>query len=181
MAGRKDGAERRRGRFGRRAAPSAPASSVPAMSKPPRPSHRCSECGWTSARWVGRCGECLAWGSVTEAGAPKLTSVASTVPRSKATPIGRVNADEAKRMLTGVAELDRVLGAGIVPGAVVLLAGEPGVGKSTLLLEVAARWARVGRTTLYVSGEESPAQIRLRAERTDAVADRLLLAAETDL
>ena len=84
-------------------------------------------------------------------------------------------------MLTGVAELDRVLGAGIVPGAVVLLAGEPGVGKSTLLLEVAARWARVGRTTLYVSGEESPAQIRLRAERTDAVADRLLLAAETDL
>ena len=143
--------------------------------------HKCTECGWTTARWVGRCGECLTWGSVSEAGAPKLTSVASTVPQSKATPIGRVNADEAKRMLTGVTELDRVLGAGIVPGAVVLLAGEPGVGKSTLLLEVAAQWARAGRTTLYVSGEESPAQIRLRGERTNAVADRLFLAAETDL
>src|SRR5215208_3048792 len=146
-----------------------------------RRSLTCTECGWTPSRWVGRCGECQAWGSVVETGAPTLASLTSTVPSSKALPIGRVNADEAKRMLTGVAELDRVLGAGIVPGAVVLLAGEPGVGKSTLLLEVAARWARVGRTTLYVSGEESPAQIRLRAERTDAAADRLLLAAETDL
>ncbi len=146
-----------------------------------RMSHKCTECGWTTARWVGRCGECLAWGSVVEAGAPKLASVSSRVPSSKALPIGRVNADQAKRMLTGVAELDRVLGDGIVPGAVVLLAGEPGVGKSTLLLEVAARWSRAGRTTLYVSGEESPAQVRLRAERTNALADRLLLAAETDL
>jgi DNA repair protein RadA/Sms len=146
-----------------------------------RPTHQCSECGWTTARWVGRCGECLTWGSVAEAGAPRLASVASTIPSSKAMPIGRVSADEARRMLTGVAELDRVLGDGIVPGAVVLLAGEPGVGKSTLLLEVAARWARAGRTTLYVTGEESPAQVRLRAGRTDAVADRLMLAAETDL
>jgi DNA repair protein RadA/Sms len=146
-----------------------------------RASHKCSECGWTTARWVGRCGECLTWGSVIEAGAPKLVSVASTVPHNKATPIGRLSADDAKRVLTGVAELDRVLGAGVVPGAVVLLAGEPGVGKSTLVLEVAARWARAGRTTLYVSGEESPAQVRLRAERTNAIAEGLLLAAETDL
>ncbi len=156
-------------------------SVLPMAKTAARAAHKCTECGWTTARWVGRCAECLTWGSVTEAGAPKLTSVASTVPPSKAVPIGRVSADEAKRMLTGVAELDRVLGAGIVPGAVVLLAGEPGVGKSTLLLEVAARWARAGRTTLYVSGEESPAQVRLRAERTNAVADQLLLAAETDL
>ena len=78
-------------------------------------------------------------------------------------------------------ELDRVLGDGLVPGAVVLLAGEPGVGKSTLLLEVAARWAKAGRTTLYVSGEESAAQVRLRAGRTNALAERLYLAAETDL
>src|SRR5918995_1867973 len=146
-----------------------------------RSSHKCTECGWTTARWVGRCAECLAWGTVVEAGGPKLPSVSSTIPHSKALPIGRVNPDEAKRMLTGVAELDRVLGDGIVPGAVVLLAGEPGVGKSTLLLEVAARWARAGRTTLYVTGEESPAQVRLRAGRTNALADRLLLAAETDL
>ena len=77
-------------------------------------------------------------------------------------------------MLTGVGELDRVLGAGLVPGAVVLLAGEPGVGKSTLLLEVASRWAKADRTTLYVTGEESAAQVRLRAGRTDALADRAL-------
>ena len=96
-------------------------------------------------------------------------------------PIEQVDADAAARARTGVSELDRVLGDGLVPGAVVLLAGEPGVGKSTLLLEVAARWAKAGRTTLYVTGEESAAQVRLRAGRTDALADELYLAAETDL
>jgi DNA repair protein RadA/Sms len=96
-------------------------------------------------------------------------------------PIADVSAQAADRALTGVGELDRVLGGGLVPGAVVLLAGEPGVGKSTLLLEVAARWARAGGRTLYVSGEESAAQVRLRAGRTNALADELYLAAETDL
>ncbi len=85
------------------------------------------------------------------------------------------------RVLTGVGELDRVLGGGLVPGAVVLLAGEPGVGKSTLLLSVASTWARAGRRTLYVTGEESAAQVRLRATRTRALAAELYLAAETDL
>ena len=80
-------------------------------------------------RWVGRCGECQTWGSVVESGAPKLASVRSSVPRSKAVPIASVDADAATRVLTGVGELDRVLGAGLVPGAVVLLAGEPGVGQ----------------------------------------------------
>ncbi len=146
-----------------------------------RPTFRCGECGWSTVRWVGRCGECGTWGSVVETGAPKLTQVATSVPTRKAVPIGQINPDLATRTLTGVGELDRVLGAGLVPGAVVLLAGEPGVGKSTLLLEVAARWAKAGRRTLYVSGEESAAQVRLRAGRTDAVADELYLAAETDL
>ena len=146
-----------------------------------RPAYRCSECGWTAGRWVGRCGECQTWGSVAEAGAPKLASIASSRPTSKAVPIAQISAHAADRALTGVGELDRVLGGGLVPGAVVLLAGEPGVGKSTLLLEVAARWARAGRRTLYVSGEESAAQVRLRAGRTDALADELYLAAETDL
>jgi len=118
---------------------------------------------------------------VEEAGAPRLATLPSTTPLAKAVPISRVSADAAARTLTGVGELDRVLGEGLVPGAVVLLAGEPGVGKSTLLLEVAARWAKAGRTTLYVSGEESAAQVRLRAGRTDALADLLYLAAETDL
>lgn len=146
-----------------------------------KPSHLCTECGWRSTRWVGRCGECQTWGSVVEAAAPQASQIASSVPLSKAVPIGDVNARLATHASTGVAELDRVLGDGLVPGVVVLLAGEPGVGKSTLLLEVAARWARQGHTTLYVTGEESAAQVRLRAGRTNAVADQLYLAAETDL
>lgn len=146
-----------------------------------KPAYQCTECGWTSLRWVGRCGECQTWGSVVEQGAPKVAEVRSAAPTTRAVPIGEVSARAADRNLTGVAELDRVLGGGLVPGAVVLLAGEPGVGKSTLLLEVAARWARAGRPTLYVSGEESAAQVRLRADRTRAVADELYFAAESDL
>lgn len=146
-----------------------------------KPSYVCTECGWTSVRWVGRCGECQTWGSVAEAGAPKVAEVRSHAPTTRAVPIAQVSATAAHRDLTGVAELDRVLGGGIVPGAVVLLAGEPGVGKSTLLLEVAAKWATAGRRTLYVTGEESAAQVRLRAGRTNALADELYLAAESDL
>jgi len=102
-------------------------------------------------------------------------------PPSRAVPIDQVSQTEAKHQPTGMAELDRVLGGGLVPGAVVLLAGEPGVGKSTLLLAVAARWAASGRRVLYVTGEESAAQVRLRADRTGAVSPGLFLAAETDL
>ncbi|WP_040282301.1 DNA repair protein RadA [Tessaracoccus massiliensis] len=143
--------------------------------------YTCTECGWTSVRWVGRCGECNAWGTVVERGAPKLRAVASSVPSEQAVPISQVPTDTAQRKLTTIAELDRVLGDGLVPGAVVLLAGEPGVGKSTLLLDVAAKWARSGEKTLYISGEESASQVRLRAERTGAVDDALYLASETDL
>ncbi len=146
-----------------------------------KPGYHCTECGWTTVRWVGRCGECQAWGSVVEVGAPKLATVKANAPTSKAVRIAEVSAEDAARALTGVGELDRVLGGGLVPGAIVLLAGEPGVGKSTLLLEVAARWARAGRRTLYVTGEESAAQVRLRAGRTGALAEELYLAAETDL
>jgi DNA repair protein RadA/Sms len=159
-----------------------PARTVTGMAKTQtRPSHRCSECGWTTARWVGRCAECQAWGSVIEVGAPKLSEIKVSAPTRRATRIRDVDADAAARVRTGVGELDRVLGDGLVPGAVVLLAGEPGVGKSTLLLEVASQWAKAGRTTLYVTGEESAAQVRLRAGRTNALADELYLAAETDL
>ncbi len=145
-----------------------------------RPSYRCAECGWEAAKWVGRCGECQAWGSVAEAGAPALRTAAGPVT-SAAIPIGQVEVSESSRTTSGVAELDRVLGGGLVPGAAVLLAGEPGVGKSTLLLEVAAQTARGGRRVLYVTGEESTGQVRLRADRTNAVQDGLYIAAETDL
>lgn len=112
--------------------------------------------------------------------APK-TGVKSAPPTRPALPISEIPADEARAIPTGLGELDRVLGHGLTPGAVVLLAGEPGVGKSTLLLEVAAEWAKAGRRTLYVSAEESAAQVRLRAERTGALHHLLYFAAESDL
>jgi DNA repair protein RadA/Sms len=149
-------------------------------SRAARPQYRCGECGWETAKWVGRCGECQAWGSVAEASAPTLRTSAAPVS-SPAVPIGQVAVSEAAFRGSGVAELDRVLGGGLVPGAAILLAGEPGVGKSTLLLEVAAQTARSGRRVLYVTGEESASQVRLRADRTGGVHDQLYLAAETDL
>ncbi|EME23999.1 DNA repair protein RadA [Rhodococcus triatomae] len=156
-------------------------------------SYRCTACQYTVAKWVGRCPECGEWGSVEES-APVLAAVsnrpgataargAALVPNSPATPLSQVSATVSRAKTTGVPELDRVLGGGIVPGSVVLLAGEPGVGKSTLLLEVVHRWARRGPDdrSLYVTGEESAGQVRLRADRTGAVHDRVYLAAESDL
>jgi DNA repair protein RadA/Sms len=146
-----------------------------------KPAYRCSDCGWTALRWVGRCGECQAWGTVEEV-ATAPTGVTKARPVGEpATPIGNVKQEDASAWPTGVGELDRVLGGGMVGGAVVLLAGEPGIGKSTLLLDVASRAASHGRTVLYVTGEESAAQVRMRAERIGALRPRLLLAAENDL
>ena len=148
-------------------------------------SYRCTECGWTTAKWVGRCGECQSWGTVEEAGAAQehgRTQAARSVAQP-AKPIGQVDSSVAQFTPTHVPELDRVLGGGLVPGAVILLAGEPGVGKSTLLLDAAAKVAGglTPRDVLYVTGEESAAQVKLRAERIGAVADKLYLTAETDL
>ncbi|MGH3914141.1 MAG: DNA repair protein RadA [Pseudonocardiaceae bacterium] len=146
-----------------------------------RVTHRCAECGHEVAKWVGRCPECQAWGSVTAVGTRPVARVTAGAPSSPARPISQVDPQSARATATGIAELDRVLGGGLVPGAVMLLAGEPGVGKSTLLLEVAHRCATTGRRALYVTGEESAGQVRLRAERTGALHDELFLAAESDL
>ncbi|MDY0907870.1 DNA repair protein RadA [Microbacterium sp. CFBP9034] len=147
--------------------------------------YRCTECGWTTIKWVGRCGECQQWGTVVEASEPTgLTrSIAPVAPGAgrAARPITSIDTSDAPRRTSGVGEFDRVLGGGVVPGAAILLSGEPGVGKSTLLLEVAARSAQAGRRVLYASAEESTAQVRLRAERTGALHDELYLAAEIDL
>ena len=151
------------------------------MAKARGPAYRCGECGWQTVKWVGRCGECQAWGTVAEVGASATVRTSAVSPARPAVPIAEVDAQQARARTTGVEEFDRVLGGGIVPGAVVLMAGEPGIGKSTLALDVAARAARAGQQVLYVSGEESAAQVKLRAERIGAVADQLFLAAETDL
>lgn len=149
-------------------------------------SYRCGECGFEAAKWVGRCPECQAWGTLEERGdaRPVIARVAAGAPSAPARPIAQVDLESAQAKRTGVPELDRVLGGGLVPGAVVLLAGEPGVGKSTLLLEVAYRWAArdgVAVPSLYVTGEESAGQVRLRAERTGNLHDGMFLAAESDL
>lgn len=147
------------------------------------PAYRCTECGWTSAKWAGRCGECQQWGTVVEAAAPTglLGAVTPSAPARAARPITQVDTRDSPRRTTGVGEFDRVLGGGLVPGAAILLSGEPGVGKSTLLLQVAAQTAQAGRRVLYVSAEESLGQVRLRAERTGALHEELYLASETDL
>lgn len=156
-----------------------------ATRRPTTAPYRCTECGWTTVKWVGRCGECQQWGTVVEA-AEQTGLVRSVVPIAPAAdraakPITHLTTIEAPRRTTGVGEFDRVLGGGLVAGAAILLSGEPGVGKSTLLLEVAAQSARAGRRVLYASAEESTAQVRLRAERTGALHDELYLASETDL
>jgi DNA repair protein RadA/Sms len=145
--------------------------------------YRCGECGYEAVKWVGRCPECQAWGTLEERGdsRPAIARIVAGAPNSPARPIGQVDIEAARARPTGVSELDRVLGAGLVPGAVILLAGEPGVGKSTLLLEVAYQWAATSGRSLYITGEESAGQVRLRAERTGNVHDRMYLAAESDL
>ncbi|HET9898498.1 MAG TPA: DNA repair protein RadA [Streptosporangiaceae bacterium] len=150
---------------------------------------QCSECGWQSARWAGRCAECQSWGTLAESGTSAasarsgrtlLKGLPSVKLAEPAVPISRVDASAAAARPTGMDELDRVLGGGLVPGTVALLAGEPGVGKSTLLLEAGALAAERA-TVLYVTGEESAAQVRQRADRIGAITDNLFLAAETDL
>lgn len=149
-----------------------------------RSQFRCSECRHVTGKWLGRCAECGTWGTVEEIAAPPLaagTTQRSTVPFTPAVPISSIDVESTRHFPTGVSELDRVLGGGVVPGSVTLLAGDPGVGKSTLLLEVAHQWAQAGRRALYVSGEESAGQIRMRAERTGCNHDEVYLAAESDV
>jgi DNA repair protein RadA/Sms len=149
-----------------------------------RAQYRCSECRHITAKWFGRCPECATWGTLDEMAVASTSGGSargSTIPSTPAVPISSIDPDRTRHFPTGVSELDRVLGGGVVPGSVCLLAGDPGVGKSTLLLEVAHQWAKAGRRALYISGEESTGQIRMRAERTESSHDEVYLAAESDV
>lgn len=158
------------------------------MAKKPVVSFVCTDCGWTTGKWVGRCQACGQWGTMEEfrpspaAPSQRAGSPAPLTPQSKLQPITEVAPSASERTTSGVGELDRVLGGGLVPGAVILLAGEPGVGKSTLLLDVGAKMARSHTPpVLYISAEESASQVRLRAERIGAMCDNLKIAADADL
>lgn len=155
------------------------------MAKPTRSAaahmFTCSECGWQTTKWVGRCGECQAWGTVAERGGASAPAISASTVTTPALPIASTQLVAAQASPTGIDELDRVLGGGLVPGALVLMAGEPGIGKSTLLLSTLAGCASRGKRALYITGEESTAQVRSRADRIGALHDELFLAAETDL
>jgi DNA repair protein RadA/Sms len=142
----------------------------------------CQACGAKSARWLGRCTDCGDWDSfVEEVAEVRAAKGRAPVGKGIARPITTVGAEKLERTPTGIAELDRVLGGGLVPGSVILLGGEPGVGKSTLLLQAARAVATQGRSVLYASGEESAAQIADRGRRLGALSDSLYLAATTEL
>lgn len=142
----------------------------------------CQECGYDSPKWLGKCPGCSMWNSMVEEPVVKAGSRSATTRTSvKPCPITAVDTTALPRRATGVEEFDRVLGGGIVPGALMLIGGDPGIGKSTLLLQVAAGVSQRYGTVLYVSGEESAAQTRMRAERLDKLNDNLLIMTETNL
>src|SRR5271156_5300254 len=143
--------------------------------------HTCSQCGCQSAQWHGQCPECGEWNTLVEERLPAVRGQARANGQRRAgaatsdssrgpgvvvpLPLGEVGAAPVTRMSTGIGELDRVLGGGLVPGSLVLLGGSPGIGKSTLTNMVLGNLQQAGHRTLYVSGEESAEQVRLRAER----------------
>ncbi|MDQ6682928.1 MAG: DNA repair protein RadA [Chloroflexota bacterium] len=157
---------------------------------PIRSVYVCQHCGAESPKWAGQCPGCSDWNTLVEtviARGPGARAAGRGRPRSE-TPgamaveqISSVSSAEARRLATGIGEVDRVLGGGLVPGSIILIGGDPGIGKSTLLLQVAARLASAGEPVLYITGEESAAQVRGRAERVDAVVDGLGLLATTEL
>ncbi|HUQ39828.1 MAG TPA: DNA repair protein RadA [Acidimicrobiales bacterium] len=140
--------------------------------------HRCTTCDSQTPKWAGRCPSCGGWNTLE----PEVGPAAGPLGRAAtAVPLSSVATGSAACRPTGVGELDRVLGGGLVPGSVTLVGGEPGIGKSTLLLQAMAAVARAGGTALLVSAEESAAQVRLRAERLGAVHERLFVLAETSI
>ncbi|MAT40097.1 MAG: DNA repair protein RadA [Ectothiorhodospiraceae bacterium] len=145
----------------------------------------CQECGYSTPRWAGRCDSCGAWNTfVEERTAGSSAKRARREPTAAIQPITAIDSTKEFRLLTGMAELDRVLGGGIVPGSVTLLGGDPGIGKSTLMMQLCRSIAsseEMPGTVLYISGEESARQLKMRAERLNALSDNFLVTAETSV
>jgi len=155
------------------------------MAKAPKSLFVCQSCGGTSPRWVGKCPSCEAWNTLVEednvAAAPGSGLSRNSTGRTVALQGLKGDRSEAPRLSTGLAELDRVTGGGLVPGSALLIGGEPGIGKSTLLLQLAAAMAKAGRRAVYLTGEEAVGQVRLRAERLAVTDAPVELGAETNL
>lgn len=156
------------------------------MPKPKiRTQYVCSNCAYVSPKWLGKCPNCESWETLIETVVERTplsaTSLAALTPRSTPLRVSEVNADEFKRIPIAMGELNRVLGGGIVPGSAVLISGEPGIGKSSLMLQMAAELSQTLGTVLYVSAEESVSQVKLRAERLKVNPDSLYLLNETSL
>jgi len=149
------------------------------MAKSTRTIYICGECGHESGKWLGRCPNCESWNTFVETTPSPSPSAQSFSSQARAISLHSVDIDISKRISTGIGELDRVLGGGIVLGSTILLGGDPGIGKSTLLMQTASKLGEFGKT-LYVTGEESAAQLKLRAQRLNLSGDMMLLA-ETDI
>lgn len=149
----------------------------------PRTIYACQSCGYQSTKWLGRCPECGTWSSFVEEirEAPKRAGKVGDRAGSTPVALSEIDQEQVLRTPSGIPALDRVLGGGVVAGGAVLLAGEPGIGKSTLLLQLAARLAGLERKVLYASAEESPRQLRLRAERLGCASSDVLVVGETRL
>ncbi len=141
----------------------------------------CQECGATSPKWLGRCPDCNSWGSVVEELRDTGTAGKQLSPAPEPVPLTAIPDDKTRRIKSGFSEFDQVLGGGMVPGSVVLLGGDPGVGKSTLILQILMNVAESGTRVLYVTAEESIRQIRMRAQRTGTENENLLVMAATGI
>lgn len=146
----------------------------------------CQNCGYVNPKWLGKCPECLQWNTFLEEVEEKKTgknqSISSISKNSaKVTKINSISTDREERFSTNISELDRVLGSGVIPGSLILVGGDPGIGKSTLLLQVSNNIAESGRKVLYVSGEENENQIKLRAKRLNANSENLYIYTENNL
>lgn len=152
------------------------------MAKSSKTVFFCKECGYESAKWLGQCPGCREVGTfVEEPVGPKKNIIKRNFSDSRPVAINQVTANDEERISTGFSELDRVLGGGVVPGGLILVGGDPGIGKSTLLLQVCRNMSNNGKKILYISGEESLKQIKLRANRIGEFSDNLELLAETSL